>query len=243
MTGLADTLLLAAYTSRSQAYAQALCRLGLTPGRVLLFGDASKDRPRAVRGEAAAAAGKLFIPDLDETLAATCERAAWTVERAAPGDINHPDLARRLAEIRPGLVVYSGYGGQLVGRELLGLGIPFLHMHAGWLPEFGGSTTIYYGWLREGRCAVTAFLLDPEIDNGPIVARRRYPLPPAGVDVDHLYDGAIRADLLVRVLAIRAERGQLPSLPREGVRRTYYVIHPVLKHLALLSRETVGHAA
>ena len=120
---------------------------------------------------------------------------------------------------------------------LLGLGIPFLHMHSGWLPEYGGSTTLYYSWLTERRCAVTAFFMDLKIDNGPIIQRRRYPTPPPGIDVDHLYDGAIRADMLVRVLSGVFRDGRFSTVSGNGKTRTYYVIHPVLKHLALLSLE------
>jgi methionyl-tRNA formyltransferase len=57
------------------------------------------------------------------------------------------------------------------------------------------------------------------------------------MDVDRVYDAAIRADLLVRVLRQHADAGaaeaSLQQDPNEGT--TYYVIHPVLKHLALLS--------
>ena len=89
----------------------------------------------------------------------------------------------------------------MVPEEMLGLGIPFLHIHSGWLPEYRGSTTVYYSLLNDGDCGVTAILLKPEIDNGDIVARKKYPAPAYGVDIDHLYDNAIRADLLSEVLA------------------------------------------
>ena len=62
------------------------------------------------------------------------------------------------------------------------------------MPEYRGSTTVYYGLLNDGNCGVTAILLKPEIDNGDIVARKST-APPSSVDIDHLYDNAIRADL------------------------------------------------
>ena len=69
---------------------------------------------------------------------------------------------------------------------------------------------------------------------------RRYPLPPQGIDVDRLYDPAIRADLLIRVLrdmSAAAAQAQ-PQDMRTG--HTYFVVHPVLKHLALLSLPADG---
>ena len=231
-------LFLAAYTSRSQAYAQALYRNGLAPENVLLFGDPSKYGANKVFfEEAALAEAGIFFPDLSESLAATCKRAGWTVSRSPESNINHPGIADLVRDIGPDYVIYSGYGGQMVKPALLNLDIPFLHMHSGWLPEYGGSTTLYYSWLRENRAAVTAFMLDPEVDNGPIITRRHFPAPPKGIDVDYLYDGAIRADTLQLVLKDFIANGVFPTIPRDGETEIYYVIHPVLKHLALNSRK------
>lgn len=234
---LDGVLFLAAYTDRSRAYAQAMAAAGLSPDRVLLFGDPGDDDPPKVAAGPQPETGDLFIPDLDVPLGKTCAKAGWNVERCYPDDINDANLSRLLIELRPALVIYSGYGGQLVGAEVLDLGFDFLHLHAGWLPDYRGSTTIYYSWLKEGRCGVSALILDKEIDSGPIIARRQYPLPPRGMDVDRYYDNMIRADLLVNVLRDFAAVGFLPRIPNEGGGLTYYVIHPVLKHLALLSLE------
>ncbi len=66
---------------------------------------------------------------------------------------------------------------------------------------------------------------------------RRYPPPPAGVDIDYFYDSAIRADLMTEVLLGWQEQGELDRVTADGAGADYYVIHPVLKHLALLSLE------
>jgi methionyl-tRNA formyltransferase len=203
-----------------------------------MFGDPATDTAgrRPFVGSAPNLEG-LFLPDLDVALGETCSLAGWETEHCACGDINHEDISRHLEAHRPRLVVYSGYAGQLVKPHVLDLGFDFLHLHAGWLPDYKGSTTIYYSWLREGHCGVTALILDHDIHAGPIIARRRYPAPPQGVDVDLVYDSAIRADLLVEVLKDYGELETLRTQPNTDEGQTYYVIHPVLKHLALLSRE------
>jgi len=81
-------------------------------------------------------------------------------------------------------------------------------------------------------------VLDAHIDTGPVVARKHYPAPPAGTDIDRRYDPAIRADLLRQVLSSYHSSGHLPLEPQQQAGSqgsTFYVIHPVLKHLALLS--------
>ncbi|MEO8039877.1 MAG: methionyl-tRNA formyltransferase, partial [Betaproteobacteria bacterium] len=138
---------------------------------------------------------------------------------------------------RPSCVIYSGFGAQIVGPSVLGLDIPFLHAHSGWLPGYRGSTTVYYGMLQEHECAASVLVLARGIDEGPVLARRRYALPPAGLDVDLLYDPAIRADLMCHVLAEIRSSGRLPAAlaTEDETAETYFVIHPVLKHLALLT--------
>ena len=43
-------------------------------------------------------------------------------------------LRTALLALAPRLVIYSGWGGQIVSAALLDSGAPFLHLHSGWLP-------------------------------------------------------------------------------------------------------------
>lgn len=228
-------LFFAARTARSQAYAQAMAAAGLRPGQVLICGE-----PETTASAAPArtdAGVPIALPDLGEPLESTCGAAGWSTETMASRNVNDVDVVARIRALQPSCVIYSGFGGQIVGATALGLGVPFLHSHSGWLPRHRGSTTVYYSILEAQECAASVLVLAPAIDAGPVLARQRYPLPPAGLDVDRLYDAAIRADLLCRVLAESQRLGALPSaLNTDGeAAQTYFVIHPVLKHLALLS--------
>jgi methionyl-tRNA formyltransferase len=136
---------------------------------------------------------------------------------------------------KPRLVVFSGFGGEILKKDLLDSGAPLLHLHAGRLPDYRGSTTVYYSYIRERRLGVSALFLRERIDQGPVIARKWYPPPPPGMELDYLYDSAIRADLLVQVMTEWARYGKFRRLirqsPNEGT--VYYVIHPLLKHVAL----------
>ena len=151
-------------------------------------------------------------------------------------NVNDEMIRDILLKLSPDLVIYSGYGSQLVKPLLLDTNIPFLHMHSGWLPDYKGSTTLYYSWIAEQNCAVSAIYLLPGIDEGPIILRKKYPLPPPpGIDPDYIYDSAIRADLLIAVLKqIIKEKKNPDAEPQSEKGSVYYIIHPVLKHLARL---------
>jgi methionyl-tRNA formyltransferase len=229
-------LFLAADTPRSQAYAQAFAARGIKLAHVILF-----DRPGAAQPGKAdlpshpEQATAVPLPDPNIPLTQSLDTAAVQVQRIEAESVNDPAILAAVRSVEADLVIYSGYGGQLVGAELLALGPSFLHAHSGWLPDYRGSTTVYYSLLAGEGCGVSVIELVPAIDQGPVVARRRYPAPPVGVDIDYFYDSAIRADLMAAVAENWQKNGHLDQVETQGDGADYYVVHPLLKHLALLS--------
>jgi methionyl-tRNA formyltransferase len=228
---------LAADTMRSRAYAQALLARGIGLGRAMLI--TSTDRKRWGQAEGFDAGnldfGPVFAPDLTIPLEESLARLAGSTSTLDAGTVNDPRVVAWLEDSGASVVIFSGFGGQIVKSGVLEAAPVLLHMHSGWLPDYRGSTTIYYSYLREGWCGVSAILLRESIDTGPIVARKRYPAPPPGAEVDYCYDSAIRADLLTTVIADWAthERFTDPTDQTPGAGRVYYIMHPVLKHVAL----------
>ncbi len=234
---LKGVLFLAALTSRSQAYIQAMAAVGMRPDQTLVMGAKTKGLPGQVEALVEKETGRteLFYPSLAESVFDTLENNGIPYTQIETTNINDPVVEKALIRCNPEIVIYSGYGGQIVGKALLDLGFRFLHIHSGWLPDYRGSTTMYYSLLNEGECGASAIFLSSKIDEGPVIAKKKYAPPPDGVDLDHVYDGVIRADLLVEVLTKYADQKKITPLPpkdRQG--NDYYVIHPVLKHLVRL---------
>lgn len=236
---LYDTVILAARTARTNAYLQALENNNITLKAAIFFEDTHGLKPGQSDyiPENKWQDSPVYLPDLSQSIDDCLERVCDKVIRVAANHVNDPAVVTALDTLSPEMVIYSGYGSQIVGKNILSLCSKVLHLHAGWLPEFRGSTTTYYHLLETGNCAVSALLLEEKIDMGPILARKSYPRPPSGLDIDYLYDGAIRADLLIEVLHYYIDHGELPYVEHQTKERgqTYYIIHPVLKHIALLS--------
>lgn len=239
MKRLDGVVLIAGRTARSQAYVQAMANAGLAPEHVVLFGDYA---PRAAAPAPDGPACEVFLPDLAQPIEQTCLAIGSHMHSLPVGDVNAPELADCLDRLAPKLAIYSGYGGQIVGPHLIAKPFPMLHAHPGWLPDFRGSTTVYYTWLDHGGCSVTVFILAAGIDTGAILARKHYAAPPARVNVDYVYDNAIRADLMVEVLSDHRRTGRLEPIAEQDPEShaNFYVIHPVLKHLALLRQDGAG---
>ena len=134
------------------------------------------------------------------------------------------------------LTIYAGYGGQIVKPSILKSVDRLLHIHSGALPEYRGSTTIYYAILNNDVCGATAILLDRNIDTGLIVGEKQYPTPKAGTDVDFHLDIEFRTSLLIEVVQDYQRNGCFKSEVTQSINegKTYYVAHPILRHIAML---------
>lgn len=234
-------LLLCARTARSAAYVQALANAGIVPDGVLLYGDACASVTSTRSLEVQTLPG-LFCPDVTEDVFETVKRLGWPHEVCPEKELTSPELLAVLQSYVPDILVYSGYGGQIVPKSILQQ-IKVLHVHSGWLPKFRGSTTLYHEVIEQGQCAASALFLDEQIDTGPVLKRKRYPMPSPGIDVDYLYDNAIRADLLVATLTqLNTNQVLSPIAASPSPLPPYFIIHPLLKHLALLMVDSKGKA-
>jgi methionyl-tRNA formyltransferase len=227
-------LLLCGHTSRSVAYIQALSKANIVPDSIIVYG-APKGKASSQRLLKVVSNEELFSPNLDLDLLQSLEKSQWQYTLSQAKELDEPSLLALIEQFSPDLIIYSGYGGQLVPVSLLN-NYPVLHIHSGWLPDYRGSTTLYYQIIDENSCAASAILLDEKIDTGDIVVRQRYPIPTPGMDVDYLYDNMIRADLLIKALNQwhdPAQQWQVATQTQDSL--PYFIIHPLLKHLALLT--------
>lgn len=151
------------------------------------------------------------------------------------------ELAEEVSSFPTDLIIFSGKGGDILKDEILSLGKKFIHVHPGKLPQYKGSTTFYYSILNENSCTATAFFMNRDIDDGEIIQSKTYSPPSKNIEcVDSLYDPLIRSDLLLNVLHSYSSKGILDSNKQvQESPQTYYVIHPVLKNIAL---KQTGHA-
>lgn len=219
--------MLAADTARARAYLDLLVRSSLAPKQAIVTDP----------GDVIAATEPTETPLFDNLtpLTVAMEQASVPYTLIPTADINHEEVVRAVSSAKADVVVFAGPAGAIVKAPLFATGKQFLHVHPGRLPSFRGSTPMYYTLLAEGTLEATAIMLSEDIDHGPIVARRVFSVPddPSSIDLD--YDPWMRATLLAEVIERFAREGHLPTEPQDpSAGQTYYVIHPVLKHLAIL---------
>ena len=242
---LVGVAMVAADTSRTRAYLHAMERHDVLPAFVLvLVNESEGSLPGQFQG--ASAHGRPLITESDPCwselafdpavkLEEIFDRNGISYEFAPSHDINDPALIEAIRGRPETTCVYSGFGGVILRAGVLSAGMRFLHIHGGYLPTYKGSTTNYYSLLADNEMGASAIFMTQEIDGGPVLLQKSFPAPRSREEIDHYYDSAARAKVLVDTLKDYVTHGEWRTqLPENTLGEMHYIIHPVLKHLAIL---------
>jgi methionyl-tRNA formyltransferase len=150
-------------------------------------------------------------------------------------DANSSEVIEMVKSCPGEYIVYSGPGGAILQKDILSAGKHMIHTHSGWLPDYRGSTSFYYSLLTGDEISCSVIVLTEEIDKGNVFYRRRFQTGTT-MNVDYVLDPAVRAASLVDFFNINRGQSLNPiPIPNEKYQEMFFIIHPVLKHLALLS--------
>jgi methionyl-tRNA formyltransferase len=234
-------VLLGANTARTKAYLQFLTRTGNIPAHVFIMTLDPKsliEESNNFRSSSSAPLTEDFL--LEEPILYTLQSYGVSYQFVATESVNSLETIEALNQNDALYVIYSGFGGQIVKSDVLSLGKKFLHVHPGVVPYYRGSTTIYYSLLKEGAIGASAIFLEDKLDCGALLKTKWFDLSKLESDVDYKVDPYIRATLLVEVIEEYKIRGYFETETQiENKGETYYIIHPVLKHIAMLSDQTM----
>ena len=143
--------------------------------------------------------------------------------------LNSRDVYDILKEQDEEIFIFTG--GGIVSKKLLDLK-KFLHIHPGITTKYRGSTCFYYSILQDNNIGMTAMFLSEELDCGEVIDTHIYDVP-NNINIDDEVDPELRADMLIRVLL----HSNLESTEIDMKGEQYFIIHPVLKHIAILKAE------
>jgi len=146
-------------------------------------------------------------------------------------NINHSELISYIKNSSMDFFLFSG--GGILKNEILQSGPKFVHFHPGIVPYYRGSTCFYYSIINDDNCGVTAYIMDEKLDAGDTIVQKIFPKP-NHVFIDEVYDAYIRSETLIEVL----EKNLLIKIHKKQDQtkgETYFIIHPVLKHIAILN--------
>jgi len=232
-------------TNRSKAYLQNLIKAGHVPSDILVLDHGKERLPEHTEND------MNLSQQTGQTLMRSCQEAGVafnekeTIIRTIKDnripykilrtkDVNSSEVVDAVRSLNGDYIIYSGPGGVILRKDILSQGKLFLHAHPGWLPNYRGSTCLYYSLIaKEGTgCSVICF--NEKVDRGSVFYRRRFDTG-ATKDIDYIFDPAIRAASLVDFFNENSGKSLKPLSIEDGSsEEEYFIIHPVLKHIALL---------
>jgi len=213
-------------TFRAMAYLQRLIKHDLCPNFAIIM--ATPDNYlRDINKE-----NKLHFFNKFEDFKVTLDKYKIPYEEINAYECNDKKIIQFIKKRNEKYLIYTG--GGILNEEILSIGKKFIHIHPGIVPQYGGSTCIYYSIINEDECGATAFFMSKKIDKGDVIGKKLFKKPKI-LNIDYEYDCYIRSELLIDVMKEYIKNKKFDSKPQGKDGEIYFVIHPVLKHLAILS--------
>ncbi len=229
-----DFALLASDTARTKSYLQMMVKEEMLPEACIVYADNIDQMEKAAADYKKSDNGVQYF-NLDEPILYTIKNAGIEYSVIRNRDINSDEIVNAIQSHSQKYFIYSGYGGYILGSHLFEIGKKYVHVHAGILPQYRGSTTAYYSMLQENYIGATAIFLSEGIDEGEILLQERFPIPGKDTNIDILYEPYVRSQVLKALIDKYNHNGKLEGIKQsQKDAQTYFIIHPVLKHIAMM---------
>ena len=196
---LEEFALLASDTARTKAYLQAMIREEKLPAICIVY----SDNIGKMQNEAEQYRGgneKIEYFDIQIPILYSLHSEGIPYVIVEDKDINSEQIKTVLQGIQQKYLIYSGYGGYILRAHLFQMDKKFIHVHAGILPQYRGSTTVYYSFLQEKRFGATAIFLSEGIDEGEIITYDTFGVPDKPVNIDFVYEPYMRSRVWIKAI-------------------------------------------
>ena len=144
-------------------------------------------------------------------------------------------VQKYLLNLEDKIFIYSGYPGQIIKNKKLLEKKILLHSHPAKLPDYKGSTCIYYSLLREKSIHCSTIIMNKLIDSGTIIFKEKYQIPKNIFSIENIFDNQIRALNLIKAIElIKKEKFKKKNNRFSAInnyKNTYYVAHPVIRQI------------
>ena len=215
--------------NRSKAYIQKILKNNLKFDYVLFMND---NRIEKKYSDEIINTSKKFGFDISKSVIDTLSENKINFKEFPFVDINNHVLKKYIDSISIENLIFSG--GGILKDEILSCNVNFIHFHPWITPEYRGSTCFYYSILNDNYAGVTAFFMDHTLDTGDIIFQKKFEKP-SHQYLDEVFDPYIRSETLVEL--IKTNKLASSNFTKQNITdgETYFIIHPVLKHIAIMN--------
>lgn len=147
-------------------------------------------------------------------------------------NVNDPAVDNAFNVKKTDINIVSTYAGEIVSNKNL-LSKKLLHCHAGNLPEFKGSTTIYYSLILKKNIYVSLFEMNNKIDSGKVLFKKKFSKPKKMINIEKNFDNEIRAKTLIDYLLNKKVVRNIKFAKSKKNYLDYYIAHPIIRQIVL----------
>jgi len=140
-----------------------------------------------------------------------------------PENLKDEEFLSNFKNYNPDLVILTAYG-KIIPAQLLSIpkkGV--LNLHPSLLPRWRGATPIQSAILAgDKETGVSLFLMDKEIDHGPIIQKTEYKIQNPSITYPELSQelAEIGADLIIKIVP-KWLKGEINSIPQDNSSASY----------------------
>ena len=214
---------------RSKAYLQKILRTNISLDEIIFMND---QREESIIHNEAIKKSKESGFDISIAVSKTLIDNKIICKEFDFVNINNSQLVDYLSKSGTDIFIFTG--GGILKNDILNSGPKFLHLHPGIVPNYRGSTCFYYSIINDDVCGVTAYFMNEKIDTGDIIYQKNFSKPDHKF-IDDVYDAHIRSETLLHVLKNKLLSNNKITKQDSNEGETYFIIHPVLKHIGILS--------
>lgn len=149
--------------------------------------------------------------------------------------VDDSDVIKYLLNLNHKILVYSGYPGKIIKNLKILKKKIFLHSHPGKLPNYKGSTVMFYSLILEKKIYCSTIVLSPYLDEGDVILKKNYPIPKKISEINGSFDNKIRAQNMVLSLK-RLNSNSLNNVKKKINKNLYIdytVAHTLIRSLSL----------
>ena len=221
-------------STRSLAYLHMLSKNNIMPKEVIVMGK-WPFLPENILIESKKYSYEDKYFSIDDSLEWIIKNKNINLSSIDDTDINSQELHKILNKTKCKNFIFTG--GGILRKEVLSLGIDFIHVHPGDINYYRGSTCFYYSYLRSESVSCTTFIMKNELDKGEVLDISRihqniFIENDQSFFVDYIYDPFIRSIALKKALPyLESLEKKNNIIINEFHGDDHHVIHPVLRSL------------
>ncbi len=148
-------------------------------------------------------------------------------------------IIKSVLSIKSKYIIFSGYNAEIIRNPKI-LKKNLIHCHPGLIPNYRGSTVIYYSLLNENKTYSTIFKMTKKIDKGNILFIKKNRYPKNLYDIEKNYDHIVRSKSIAEFL-FKTKKFKIFN-PKNKKNNMYYIAHPIIRDIVVNTKRYIKNS-